>query len=318
MKTYVLLSVLFLLSSLWAPQAQADNSKVNRVATTYFIKISSDGHPAAMLELPINYRSKEKWPLIINVHGYTGSIFLQYILTRLSVYKDIMGFMILTPQARKDIKGDRYWNGGNFCCDFYQSGVSDTLYIKNLIDHIDASPKYGRIDRKRIYYFGHSNGGFFSYKMACDYPDYVTAVATLGASLDLRDENGEIIVEQDPCPEVKATPVFHIHGTRDETIPFAGRDYAPQYLFGHIGAEEAVEKWTLHNRCNTDPDKSRTNATFFVRGRETVIETYGDCEDDATVKFAIVKKGKHSELLRFHFYKKVLKFLLKQRNTSVE
>ncbi|MFG1481777.1 PHB depolymerase family esterase, partial [Halobacteriovorax sp. HFRX-1_3] len=247
-----------------------------------------------------------------------SSIFLQYLLTRLSLYKDSLGFMILTPEGRKDPKGERFWNAGNFCCDFYQSGVDDTLYIKNLIDYIANDPRFDRVDMSRIYFFGHSNGGFLSFKMACTYPEYVTAIGVLGATLDLRDENGEVIVEQDPCPDVKAIPTFHIHGTKDKTIPFAGRDYYPEHPFGHIGAQEAVDKWIFHNRCNTQSDDGRTNATWFVRGKETTIKTYDDCEDDAVVKFAIVKRGQHAELLRFHFYRKMLKFFLKYRNNQVQ
>uniref|UniRef100_UPI00371D8F9A alpha/beta hydrolase family esterase n=2 Tax=Halobacteriovorax TaxID=1652133 RepID=UPI00371D8F9A len=286
--------------------------------TTYKLNVSQQGHPAALLELPRRYYQKEKWPLIVNVHGYTSSIFMQYMFTRLSFYKDVLGFMILTPEGRKDIEGEHYWNGGNFCCDFYKSGVDDTLYIKNLIDYIANDPRFNRVDMSRIYFFGHSNGGFFSYKMACTYPNYVTAVGVLGATLDLRDENGEVIIEQDPCPNVKAVPIFHIHGTKDKTIPFVGKDYYPEHPFGHIGAQEAVDKWIYHNRCNNQSDESRTNATWFVRGKETTIKTYGDCEDDAVIKFAVVKKGQHKEFLRLYFYRKMLKFFLKFSNVEAQ
>lgn len=314
--------VAFLLIALNAYAGPSDyyskHHRFKAIKTTHYIKISKDGHPKALLELPRRYKEREKWPLVVNIHGYTGNIFLQYILTRLSIYKDILGFMILTPQGRTDRDGNTFWNGGNFCCDFYETGVDDTLYMKNLIDYIASHPDFNRVDTRRIYYFGHSNGGFFAYKMACAYPNYVTAVGTLGASLDLRDENGEIIVEQDPCPQASAIPIFHIHGTKDKSIPYAGKDYMPEYDFGHIGAREAVERWLYHNRCDMQGDQKRTNASLFIWGKETRVETFSNCENQATVKFATVRRGKHIELLRYRFYKKMLKFFLKYQKSSIE
>ena len=314
MKAWATLVALFFLS--FSIQARSYGYKA--VKTNHYIKISQHGHPKAMLELPRRYKERSKWPLVVNLHGYTGSLFLQKVLTRFTIYKDILGFMLLTPEGRKDIKGDRYWNGGNFCCDFYESGVDDTLYIKNLIDYIASHPDFDRVDTNRIYFFGHSNGGFFAYKMACTYPNYVTAVATLGSSLDLRDENGEIIVEQDPCPGASVIPVFHIHGSRDGTISYSGQDYMPEYAFGHIGAREAAERWAYHNRCDMQTTSGRTNASLFIWGRETIVETYSNCESDAVVKLATIRRGKHVEFLRFRFYKKILKFFFKYRKASIE
>ena len=61
---------------------------------------------------------------------------------------------------------------------------------------------------------GHSNGGFMSYRMACDHADLVTHVGALA---------GSSFFEEGRCAPVRPVSVFNIHGTWDLVIRYTGR-----------------------------------------------------------------------------------------------
>lgn len=38
------------------------------------------------------------------------------------------------------------------------------------------------VDRSRVYFVGHDNGGFMAYRLACDHSDKIAAIAVLSAA----------------------------------------------------------------------------------------------------------------------------------------
>ena len=64
-----------------------------------------------------------------------------------------------------------------------------------------------------MYFFGHSNGGFMSYHMACKGLPGLRAVASLA---------GTSYVEDSSCDGAPAESVLHIHGTDDGVVLFEG------------------------------------------------------------------------------------------------
>ena len=79
--------------------------------------------------LPLQYDSKKKWPLVILLHGFTGSGETEddYLTVRFRV--STKGFILTTPdgtqmpsgtfgEGGKDISGVQFWNATDACCDF--------------------------------------------------------------------------------------------------------------------------------------------------------------------------------------------------------
>ncbi len=280
-------------------------------AKTVELKISTQGHPPARLDLPKNFESRKDWPLVINIHGYKGSIGLQRLLTRMDRHQNALGFVLLTPQSTTDKDGNTFWNGSNYCCDFYKSGVDDKAYIRQLIEHIASHPVYGRINLRRVYLFGHSNGAFLSYSLACEMPDLIAGVAGYAGTMDLRDENAQLIPPGPPCSHNIPMPIYHIHGTNDRTIKFEGHDAFPQYPTGYQSSNQLVSNWLEHNECSTlNSDQKRVNATLLKRGKETTTIDYKSCESGSAVRYSIVQESGHVTLFRKSFYRSMLEFLL--------
>ena len=57
--------------------------------------------------------------------------------------------------------------------------MDDVGYLSGLI--AEAEQTYN-IDPKRVYLIGHSNGGFMSFRMACEASELITAIVSLAGS----------------------------------------------------------------------------------------------------------------------------------------
>ena len=150
--------------------------------------------------------------MIILLHGFRANGFLQDTILGFSGLGHERAIHRARPDGTLDPEDQRFWNGTPNCCDRFDSGVDDEGYIRALI--AEAQANY-RIDPGRVYLFGHSNGGFLSYRMACGSPDVVTAIASLAGS-----------TFEDPADCEAETPVsvLQIHGTNDIAIRYEGDD----------------------------------------------------------------------------------------------
>ena len=133
------------------------------------------------LRVPSDYAPGTPAPLLILLHGYSANGALQETYFQLESVAHERGMLYAVPDGLTDPMGNKYWNASEACCDFGNSGVDDSAYLRGLIDEIggvyDVAPK-------RIYFVGHSNGGFMSYRMACDHADVVAAIVSLAGAMD--------------------------------------------------------------------------------------------------------------------------------------
>jgi polyhydroxybutyrate depolymerase len=171
-----------------------------------------------------------------------------------------------------DNSGITFWNAFGSP----NEAVDDVGFISTLIDSIAS--EYN-IDMNRIYSTGMSNGGFMSYKLACDLSYRIAAIASVtGAMIDPAFL---------PCSAVHPTPVMQIHGTADPTVPYLGST-------GVLGAQAGVDYWVNFNNCNTTavemtvPDIDQTDgctADHFL---------YNGGDQGSTVEFYRVNAGGHT------------------------
>ena len=96
------------------------------------------------------------------------------------------------------------------CCDFFNSNVDDSGYLRDLIEIIQANYN---IDEFSIHFTGISNGGFMSYRMACEHADLIASIAPLA---------GTTFIDPSDCSPSEPVHVLHLHGTADSTIDFDG------------------------------------------------------------------------------------------------
>jgi len=201
-------------------------------------------------------------PLVVLLHGFGSNGTEQDFYFQLSLPAIGRGFLWAIPNGTENPDDDRFWNATDACCDLYGSGVDDVGFLTELLDAIEA--QYS-VDPHRVFFFGHSNGGFMAYRMACDRAERVTAIASLaGATFD----------DPEDCWPDRPVRVLQIHGTADDTVFYEGGSLLPGSPT-YPGAEETVHTWAGYDGClQTGVAGTPFDADFTLAGDETAVTTW--------------------------------------------
>jgi len=183
-----------------------------------------------ILYVPSSYNSSSKQPLVFNFHGYGSNASQQMAYGDLRSQADANGFILVHPEALDDIFGTSYWNIKGWS----ESVHDDVKFTENLINLL--MDKYS-INAERIYSTGMSNGGFFSFHLACNLSASFAAVASVTGSMTYSTF--------DNCNPRKPTPVLQIHGSLDATVPHKGSDTRNMKSI-----MEVMEYWKGNNGCD--------------------------------------------------------------------
>jgi polyhydroxybutyrate depolymerase len=249
------------------------------------------GERASDYFVPSGYQDSESWPLLILLHGYSASGWLQDGYFGTSALVDEKGFFLLTPDGTRNSGGTTFWNGTGVCCDFEGSGVDDVGYLIGLIDELSL---YYNIHPGRVYLLGHSNGGYMSYRLACEAGDRITALASLA---------GVTYGNPEKCTGTDPVSVLQIHGTEDGTVGYEGIGPQP-------GALETAQMWAAHNGCSGEGEAQESlDLEEFVAGSETDVLNWNNCADGSSVELWSVVGGSHVPAFRETFTPMVLDYL---------
>ena len=183
-----------------------------------------------ILYVPAIYDGANAVPLVINLHGYGSNAAQQNFYGNFKNLADVDNFLVVHPNGTNDFSGTPYWNA------FAGGGaVDDVAFISGLIDTLS---KNYNIDPARIFSTGMSNGGFMSYRLACELNNRISKIASVTGSMNT--------TLQGTCSPGAPIPVMQIHGTNDPTVSYNGS-------FGVVAIEDVVDYWVNNNNCNTAP-----------------------------------------------------------------
>ena len=248
------------------------------------------------VKVPSSYDPATPAPLLILLHGYTGSGMVQDLYFGMTAVAEARGIVYAHPDGTVDQGDQQFWNATDACCDFYGSGVDDVAYLSGLVDEIVSKVT---IDPKRIYFVGHSNGGFMSYRMACEASDRVAAIVSLAGAnwLDGAD-----------CGATSPVSVAQIHGDMDDTILIGGG----MNINAYPSAAESTAYFAGVNGCDAalasgGPD---IDLESTLAGDETTVEAYPNCEPGRAVELWTIVGGSHVPSLSPTFSDQVVDFLL--------
>lgn len=218
----VLRSVLplgFLLAALpaMAETTRTQTVKVGPLTRTYHLHV-----PDAM-------RRNRELPLVIVFHGSGADGTSMEKLTKFSLLADREGFLVAYPDAIQ-----HEWNDGREAhrIPSQANHVDDVAFVDAMISHVGT---VHRVDAKRIYATGFSNGGIFAHYLGSRLSNRLAAIAPVSGGLAEP-------VAKDFRP---ASPlsVCMIHGAADTVVPYHGGP-VDQHDFGRIIAtEQSVNLW---------------------------------------------------------------------------
>lgn len=254
------------------------------------------GRGPITVHVPDSYQDGTHTPLVLLLHGYGASGAAQEAYMDFLGVHEEYGFLYAFPDGTTDFAGNRFWNATDACCDFGNTNVDDSGYLSDLIDAIEAQVT---VDPRRVYLIGHSNGGFMSYRMACDHSDRIAAVASLAG-----------VTWKDPvdCAATAPVHVLQIHGTSDDTILYDGGSIGGN---AYPGAVETVEQWAAHAGCDLNPTSGDPiNLDKSIPGKETTVLRYeASCAEGGSGELWTIQNGEHVPSLSKPFTTHVIEWL---------
>jgi polyhydroxybutyrate depolymerase len=249
------------------------------------------------VHVPESYDPARPAPLVVGLHGYTSDGRQLESYLQLTPESERRGFVYANPDGLIDDQGERFWNATDACCAFTASPPDDSRYLSELISTLQSSY---RIDRARVYLIGHSNGGFMSFRMACDHADQITAIVSL---------NGASWGDTVRCRPSEPVSVLAAHGSSDETIAFGGGAINGT---AYPSAATTVAQWVGFNRCaDAARETPALDLITDLPGAETSVRTYVQgCARGSTVQAWTMNSGTHVPRLGPAFAPAVTDFLL--------
>jgi len=222
-----------------------------------------------MLYIPSGYDpSADQFPIVFNFHGFTSNAAQQKQYSRMDAIAEANNFIVCYPEGIENA-----WNVG---WDF-GSNEDDIGFTQAMISTIAMDYN---IDRQRIYACGMSNGGFFSYRLACELSNTFAAVASVTGSF-----TDEMLAN---CSPTRNVPVMEVHGTDDLIVPYNG-------LAGTaIPIEDVIDFWVTENICTMTPDTTAIPNTNNFDGCTSEMIEYLNCEDESEVVFVKITGGGHT------------------------
>ncbi|WP_314513972.1 alpha/beta hydrolase family esterase [Xanthocytophaga agilis] len=225
------------------------------------------------LNLPPTYYTSSDFSLVIAMHGGGGNADQFETTSKLTDKANTAGFIVVYPEGVQSdgLLKARTWNAGG-CCDYARDhNIDDVNFIRQLINHLISTYK---INPKRVYATGHSNGGMLSYRLACEMPEKIAAIATSSCTM---------VVKQ-PCNPSRPVPVLHMHSVKDEHVPYKGGVGISNAYFPPV--DSVLNVWSAINACSNP-------AQVLVNDNRYKYTKWSDCEDNATIQYYLTQDGGH-------------------------
>jgi polyhydroxybutyrate depolymerase len=196
-------------------------------------------------------------PLVLVLQGAGPGIDIMD-LTRIAEVAEREGFVAAFPRPVGDL-----WNDGTLKV-LGPNGSRDVSFLRHVVADIDA--KVMRVDRRRTYAIGLSNGGMMSLRLACEAADLVAGVAAVAAAMPAALADG--------CRPSAPVSVLLVNGTDDPLIPYRGgavRLMRVMNMGEVLPTDESAALWARLNGCGaaaastTLPDHDPRDASRAVQ-----------------------------------------------------
>jgi polyhydroxybutyrate depolymerase len=256
------------------------------------------GDRPVSVNVPNSYTQGVPTPLLILLHGYGASGTLEDAYLGFTPEAEKRGWLYAHPDGTVDpATMSTYWNASDACCAPPGSTVDDSTYLSQLIKDISA---HYTVDPKRVYFVGHSNGGFMSYRMACDHADQIAAFVSLA---------GAMPADVTKCNPSQPVSMLEIHGTADMVIAYDGAAIA-----GHSfpGATTSVGDWVTLDGCSPTADTTPAplDLEASIPGDETTVTRYAaGCKAGGHAELWTIMGGSHIPNISAAFTPDVFDFL---------
>ena len=187
-------------------------------------------------------------PLIINMHGYGGNAAGQISYTQMNQYAHDQGMAVVYPQGLNNSWNVyTYWDNNSY---------DDVGFISDMIDAIASDFD---IDLDRVYACGMSNGGYMTYRLACDLSDKIAAFGSVTGNFMLTNSAGDCVDQN------REIPIIHFHGTADQIV-----NYYPPSFDQSLTVGESIDFWSEYNNFTQESVESiNSNVEVYTYSKES-------------------------------------------------
>lgn len=259
-----------------APAASAPPSAP--IAGKHEFAFEKDGLPRRyVVHVPKSYDGHMPVPVVIMYHGGGGKAAVAMRETRLPEKSEQAGFLAVFPEGnppdptkRASFQGNpQTWNDGSGRFHAGKANIDDVGFTETMLD--DLSKNY-RVDPRRIYVTGFSNGSSMAYRLGAELSHRIAAIAPI-ASSGLKIEDFKLS---------RPVPLLSIQGVSDPRNPLAG---GVVNIFGtpqkRPPPRKSIERWAAACGCPAEAQ------AFRDEGGVKAIR-YTPCRDNAEVIFYTV------------------------------
>jgi polyhydroxybutyrate depolymerase len=233
-----------------------------------------------LVHVPAKYDRNRPAPIVLVFHGGASNAERMVRFCGLNEKADEAGFLAVYPSGSGRLPGALTWNGGNCCGYAAAQNIDDVAFVRAVLDDLTASAK---IDAKRVYATGMSNGAIFSYRLADELSDRIAAIAPVSGTMG-----------SETCHPTRPLPVIHFHGTADEFVSFGGGAGSKSLSkTNFFSVEHTIRQWVKADGCAEEPtvaklpDKAH-DGTIVTR------KTFGPGKEGAEVVLYVIEGGGHT------------------------
>jgi polyhydroxybutyrate depolymerase len=215
-----------------------------------------------LLHVPPDLAADQPLPIVLVFHGFSGYGETMMLTTGFNDLADTYGFLVAYPNGTGPTGGSS-WNAGG-CCGFAdQNHIDEAAFVRGILSDLGT---IARIDSKRIYAAGFSNGAMLSYRLGCEMSGTFAAVAPVAG-----------VLLNNPCNPEQPVSVLHIHGLADNSVPFSGNTTpAARGVFESV--EQSIATWVELDSCPSTPRVEQnglvTHTAFSQCKNGTAVEWY--------------------------------------------
>ena len=185
-------------------------------------------------------------PMLLGLHGGGGNMDYQANNYGLKAKADLAGFVAVFPNGYSRFLNGilATWNAGTCCGRAAGNTVDDVGFLKDVIERVSRQMP---IDRGRIYATGMSNGAMMSYRLACELPTLIRAIAPVAGTDNTT-----------ACTPSRPVPVILFHARDDNHVSFNGG-----------AGKDALAKVDFTSVPPPSPNGSRSTAPIRHQGESS-------------------------------------------------
>lgn len=250
-----------------------DNNTAEKPVPNQVNVIKYDGlNRTYLLHVPPSYNGSQPTPLVIMLHGYTGTSTGHEQYTGFSVSADAEGYIVIYADGLKypwNETNPQAWNAGAIY-EQWTGGTDDVGFLGKIIEDVC---KYYNIDENRIYASGHSNGAFMCYRLAYEMSDIFAAIAPV---------SGQMLISPESGPDHHVS-ILHLHAGNDADVLYNGRNDTP---LSYNPVDTVLAQWARWYGCTEKADTLEKNSDYLMKS--------WPCTGTVSINSYVLNRGGHT------------------------